>query len=316
MLTSKAGARLPINRHGAGTQSLSVLFLFDAFLKSRLKKNYSNETVPILAIEEPEAHLHPSAIKSISDVLMKLSGQKIITTHSGQLLAGFPLESIRRISRVNNQLKVFQLKNGTLNKEDSRKINYHVRTHRSDLLFARAWLLVEGETDSIVFTEISRILGMDLYSKGVCCVEFAQIECAPIIKLAKDFGIDWYLVADGDDKGTAYCNSAKRYCSTGTEADHIKQLHHKNIEVFLCENGFGYMFEANIAPQNQSKITANKTTDPNSFWTQVVKNTKRDFRKGKAAMKVIAKMEDDPTLIPAEIKSIIEHVISLAEKCS
>ncbi len=38
MLKSKTGARLPINRHGEGTQSLAVLALFDAFLKNRLQE--------------------------------------------------------------------------------------------------------------------------------------------------------------------------------------------------------------------------------------------------------------------------------------
>ncbi len=316
MLTSKAGARLPIKRHGAGTQSLSILFLFDAFLRSRLKRNYSNETVPILAIEEPEAHLHSSAIKSVPDILTKLAGQKIVTTHSGQLLSGFPLESIRRISRVNNQLKVFQLKEGTLDKEETRRINYHVRAHRGDLLFARAWLLVEGETDFIIFSEISRILGMDLYSKGVCCVEFVNINCAPLIKLAKDFGIDWCLVADGDNAGNGYYNSAKSYCDAETESIHIKQLQHENIEVLLCQNGFGHIYEANIEPQKQSNITANKTTDPDNYWIQVVKSIKRNFSKGRGAMEIIAEIEKDQKLIPEDIKNIIEHVMSLAEERS
>ena len=37
-IASATGARLPIGRHGEGTQSLTVLMLFDAFLKSERKR--------------------------------------------------------------------------------------------------------------------------------------------------------------------------------------------------------------------------------------------------------------------------------------
>src|SRR5262249_52333080 len=60
------GANLPLNRHGSGTQSLSVIFLFEAFLTVILEGNSGRHSVPILALEEPEAHLHPCAIRALS----------------------------------------------------------------------------------------------------------------------------------------------------------------------------------------------------------------------------------------------------------
>ena len=87
MLSSVSGARLPIGRHGEGTQSLAVICLFDAFLQSRLEDSYTEHTDPILALEEPEGHLHPSAIHSVAALLRQLRGQKIIATHSGDLVA-------------------------------------------------------------------------------------------------------------------------------------------------------------------------------------------------------------------------------------
>ncbi len=54
-IASSTGARLPIGRHGEGTQSLTVLMLFDAFLKSELvRKQGVKESRPIVALEEPE----------------------------------------------------------------------------------------------------------------------------------------------------------------------------------------------------------------------------------------------------------------------
>ena len=39
---------------------------------------------------------------------------------------------------------------------------------------ARCWLLVEGETEYWLMSELSRVCGYDLASEGVACVEFAQ----------------------------------------------------------------------------------------------------------------------------------------------
>src|SRR5262249_43941788 len=153
-LASQTGARLPIAQHGAGTQSLSVLFLFEAFLQSQLTKTYDKNSEPILALEEPEAHLHPSAIRALWSTLDNLAGQKIIATHSGDLLSAVPLAAIRRLARKNGVVEVFRVKPTTLDQRDLEKVSYHIRSARGSLLFARCWLLVEGWTDYAMVPEL------------------------------------------------------------------------------------------------------------------------------------------------------------------
>ena len=85
-LTSRAGAKIPVGRQGEGTQSLAVLLLFGAFLRSRLS-NLDPIAEPITALEEPEAHLHPSAIRALMALVEGLPGQKLVSTHSGDLLS-------------------------------------------------------------------------------------------------------------------------------------------------------------------------------------------------------------------------------------
>ena len=50
---------LPLRRQGQGIQSLSIIFLFQAFVDHVLGELYEPDSEPVLALEEPETHLHP-----------------------------------------------------------------------------------------------------------------------------------------------------------------------------------------------------------------------------------------------------------------
>jgi putative ATP-dependent endonuclease of OLD family len=250
-LAAKSGAKLPINQHGAGTQSLSVLFLFEAFLNARLAEAYDPDSEPLLALEEPESHLHPSAVRSLWKLLSSIKGQKIIATHSGELLAAVPLSSIRRLARKEGKVEVFQVQRGTLTTDDQRKIAYHVRAKRGSLLFAKSWLLVEGESEFWFLPEAARLLNFDFELEGVCCVEFAQCGLAPLIKLANDLGIEWHVLADGDPAGQKYAATARGLRGATPEAQRLTVLVEKDIEHEMWAHGYSqvYMTAAGNAPQ-------------------------------------------------------------------
>ena len=105
-LKSEFGAKLPLHRHGEGTQSLAVLLLFHAFADNSLAEIYSSDTVPILALEEPEAHLHPSAVRSLTNILQEMPGQIIVASHSGELVAKIPASSLRRVYKCCGQTRI------------------------------------------------------------------------------------------------------------------------------------------------------------------------------------------------------------------
>ncbi|CAG0986112.1 hypothetical protein ANRL3_02456 [Anaerolineae bacterium] len=241
-LAAKSGAKLPITQHGAGTQSLSVLFLFEAFLNARLAEAYDKDSEPLLALEEPESHLHPSAVRSLWGVLQSLKGQKIVATHSGELLAVAPLKSIRRLARKAGKIEVFQVKETTLSPDDERKIAYHVRAKRGNLLFAKSWLLVEGESEFWFLPEAARLLGHDFELEGVCCVEFSQCGLPPLIKLATDLGIEWHVLADGDQAGLRYAATARGYLGGVPESRRITVLPQKDIEHCLWHQGYDQVY--------------------------------------------------------------------------
>jgi putative ATP-dependent endonuclease of OLD family len=85
-----------------------------------------------------------------------------------------------------------------MNAEDSRRIAFHIRFNRASSLFARCWLLVEGET--WVINELARQCG-HFDAEGVKVIEFAQSGLKPLIKFARRMGIEWHVLVDGDEAG-------------------------------------------------------------------------------------------------------------------
>ena len=261
MLSSVTGARLPIGRHGEGTQSLAVICLFDAFLQTRLEDTYREHSSPILALEEPEAHLHPSATHAVAALLQELPGQKIVATHSGDLVGGCPITSLRRLRRKAGKITVFRLEENVLNEDQVRKINHHIRASRGSALFARCWLLVEGEADRLIFEGCARVLGRDLLSEGVSCIEFQQIGSVDVVtKFADSMGIEWHIVVDNDNAGSNYLEAGRRQIGSRDEQRHISQLQHGDLELFLCMEGYGSLYEGHVAPDKQVNITAQQGT--------------------------------------------------------
>ena len=54
-------------------------------------------------IEDPEAHLHPMTLASVWSVLEGTRLQKVVTTHSSELVADVPLRALRRLYAMGNR---------------------------------------------------------------------------------------------------------------------------------------------------------------------------------------------------------------------
>lgn len=310
-LAAKSGAKLPIMQHGAGTQSLSVMFLFEAFLNARLAEAYDQDSEPLLALEEPESHLHPSAVRSLWSTLKMIRGQKIIATHSGELLAAVPLNSIRRLARKAGKVEVFQVREGTLTADDERKIAYHVRAKRGNLLFAKSWLLVEGESEFWFLPEAARLLDFDFEMEGVCCVEFAQCGLASLIKLAADLGIEWNVLADGDPAGQKYANTARRFLGEAEEAERLTVLAEKDIEHAMWSHGYSAIYASAVGAPQQANITAEAGTP--KYVDQTIRMAISSTSKPHLAIAAVeaARQAGSPGL-PAAIQTAITNAVENA----
>lgn len=91
---------LPLESHGQGLQSLAVIFLFQAAVLQQMSESERPGLEAVFAIEEPEAHLHPQAARTLWEHVQGLPGQRLLTTHSPYFLQHVPLRELR-VVRLN-----------------------------------------------------------------------------------------------------------------------------------------------------------------------------------------------------------------------
>ncbi len=306
-LASRSGARIPVELQGEGTQSLAVLLLFGAFLQSKLS-DLDPDALPITALEEPEAHLHPSAIRSLMGIVRELPGQKLVSTHSGDLLASVPSSAIRRFAHSNDGITVHRIKPGALTNQEERKFDSHVRRTRGELLFAKCWLLVEGETETTLLAGAAEALNLDLDRVGVRCVEFSQTDVGMLAKVANNLGIVWYCVLDDDHGRGKYEQRVREQLDAAGHEERLT-IPYGNVERMLCENGFGELYESRMSPQKPQPTSPNGTPD---YWEEVLNALPKRFSKPEVAAEAAARMTTRQTPVPEALSSILNKALELA----
>lgn len=227
---------------GAGARGLALLAFTGAFLEARGPEALPPEASPVVILEDPEAHLHPTVVQAVWRYVHGFPAQKVVTTNSPELLAAAPLGSIRRMVRSpQGVVRVHSLQERRLTADEHRRVSYHVRARRGGLFFMRFWLLVEGETEFWMMPQVARAMGHDLLSEGVDCVEFAQCGVEPLVKLADSLGIGWHLVADGDGAGQRYAGLARGLMNT-CRGGAITVLPERDLEHLFWYQGYEPVF--------------------------------------------------------------------------
>lgn len=235
---------------------LILMGLLNAYIRARGPVDLKRISRPIMILEDPEGRLHPIMLHQAWSFVQNMPMQKILTTNSPELLSVVPLTTIKRLQRTPQKTVVHGVNNGELNKDDIRKVTFHVRMHRPSAFYARVWLLVEGETEVWLFNEMAQLTGYNLAAEGIHVIEFAQSGLKPLIKLARLLGIEWHLVADGDPAGRKYADKVRSLLNDDSERERLTILPAKDIEHFLFKKGYEPLFRqlANISENDQMPI--------------------------------------------------------------
>jgi putative ATP-dependent endonuclease of the OLD family len=151
MLSTRGAPSFPLHQQSMGTRSLGTFLTFWAFITWRQKKGAADAVHPFTALEEPETHLHPQAQRALFRQIKKMPGQRILSTHSPYICGQAEIAHIRHFSKVGEETKVCFLDLTTtpplLSDEDLRKVDRQIMNTRGDMLFARALVFFEGETE-------------------------------------------------------------------------------------------------------------------------------------------------------------------------
>jgi putative ATP-dependent endonuclease of OLD family len=292
--------------HGSAAQQVGVLILTAAILRHHPGVSITGGEY-IMVVEDPEAHLHLMTLASVWGLLDHLEAQKIISTQSGTLLAAAPLRSVRRLTRHEGLLRQWRVEEGSLKAEELRKLSYHVRLRRADASFARCWLLVEGETEFWMLPELARLCGYDLALEGVACVEFAQCGLTPLIKVARELGIEWHVLADGDKAGRIYADRARSYLRKEPSRRRVTALRQRDIEHCFWKHGYEQVF---VAAAGQS-WTPGSRMQPRSVINRAIRRHSKPYM---AFELIVAAAAEGSPGVPAPLKRMLDTCVQLARK--
>ncbi len=296
-------------KQGRGARGLAFLGLIGAILEARERHSLPEEAQPLLVLEDVEAHLHPTTLSAMWELIAELPAQKILTTNSGELLAAVPLRSIRRIVTDRLGTRVYRIDSERYSVDDLRRIAYHVRINRASALFARCWLFVEGETEAWLLPELAQIRGYDFPSEGIRCVEFAQSGLRALLRLANDLGIEWHLLTDGDEAGHSYVMSARAHLKGRPIEDRITMLEEPDVEHCLFHHGYADVYRTLAGappPGGRGRRFRERPT------AVIYRAIHARSKPGLALAVLEAANKPDAPGVPGQLRSLIETTVRLA----
>lgn len=201
------------NELGTGEQQILAISFAHAYAKA-FRKGI------LLAIEEPEAHLHPLAQRWLARKIFELCKdglQIIMSTHSPIFIDLLGLDGLVLVRKsaeqgtwtkqlTREELTDFCLANGS-HPEKTKKENilefYAANTTETILegFFAKGIILVEGPTEALALPEYLTALGYDCYEKGIAIIPVdGKGNLARFWRLFSAYEISIYVIFDNDEE--------------------------------------------------------------------------------------------------------------------
>ena len=203
---NRAGTITELRNNGLGFNNL----LYIATVLAELDAS-RDATLPLLLVEEPEAHLHPQLQTLLTEHLAPAVGpgiqpgrvQTIVTTHSPTIASHVPPEMIRVLHKgTGSTPRCVSIGACGLTQSESLKLRRMLDVTRATMLFARGVVLVEGLSESLLLPVLAKTLGpkFDLGHHSIAVVAMGGVAFETFGKLFGDHGlqIPVAIVTDGD----------------------------------------------------------------------------------------------------------------------
>lgn len=180
----ETGIKIPATHNGLGYNNLIFMSLLLAKMQVNADVDYLDSNAKVfttLAIEEPEAHLHPAMQYKFLKFLNANKKEKkvrqiFITTHSTHITSAVSLDEIICLHNENGETlvgypkKVFLNPDGTENIKSKKYVQRFLDATKSDMLFAQKVLFVEGIAEQLLLSIFASYLDKSLEDNHVAII--------------------------------------------------------------------------------------------------------------------------------------------------
>lgn len=181
IVESEIGIKIPAAQNGLGYNNL----IYISLLLAKMQKNASGtyfgvnaKNYSILAIEEPEAHLHPTMQYKLLRFLNLNSEKEVrqvfVTSHSPNITAAVDLDSLIVVENRGDRIEVSypgKAFNGSQEDIESKMfVERFLDVTRSDMFFAKKLVFVEGLAEQLLVPEFADMLDKNLVDSHVSVI--------------------------------------------------------------------------------------------------------------------------------------------------
>jgi len=210
-----------------------------------------------LLIEEPEAHIHTHIQKTLFQKIPSMGTQVIITTHSTHISSASKISAMNVLSKSSNLVEVFDPSYGLDNDEIGRLERY-LDAVRSNMLFAKGVVLVEGDAEQIMIPALVKaVLGVSLDEIGISLVNigstgfqnianiFHQDRIKKYCSIVTDLDESILTLPEDSEEDTEEQKKCRNSAKSGAERKvHLSDFIDNNdfVNVYYAENTFEIQF--------------------------------------------------------------------------
>jgi putative ATP-dependent endonuclease of OLD family len=263
--------RTKVQKQGTGMVRSAVFGILRYRQRWLAKREDKSVRSLIIGFEEPEIYLHPSAANQMRDTIYELSRpdcQIVATTHSPylidlsrkprQVLNRFGFEGEKIVVTPFNVTRAF----GELHENDKTYVKMLLRldSHAARMFFTKNVVIVEGDTEEVVFKESLRRLPKSEYLKILADWEVMKARgkaaIIPLVSYLKAVGIQPMVMHDRD-AGVAGAEVFNQPIINAAGEERVVCLHEcledvlgypapsteKPFKAFQCANSWGEKWE-------------------------------------------------------------------------